>query len=353
MRREREENVYEPPSKRSTRVSWKLKQGYPAIEIPADVDVGNTRPPLYFNAKLMPDYEKYLLMQCAKYSIDVYNKGDPSVDYPVYWLYRFDGGLFGTSQLHEGFVTYDDQLKAIVICFKGTNPKKGGDLSADIKYWPVDVFSFNDAILPFHIDVARGFWQRFMQLNPFILGAIRAERKKHPDVHELICTGHSLGGAVATIAAVMYTIVPPPGIKRVRLVSIEAPRAFTEGTVRKLLEYPATRTLENMSYRVVNPNDIVPKLARRNTQPGPPEKRKDVPCHFGRPFGLIDQVNQGRFASHGSEKALQDLKNVFDPMPVADAPDQAFLFARGSLSQSRQQMKQKMAYVRSFRKKHH
>ena len=55
-----------------------------------------------------------------------------------------------------------------------------------------------------------GFWDAYMAIRPFIHAVLRRELVKNPNV--IFFTGHSLGGALATCAALDVTLHTIPRV---------------------------------------------------------------------------------------------------------------------------------------------
>lgn len=120
--------------------------------------------------------------------------------------------------------------KTIVICFRGTD---------DVKDW-VNNAKFSLVKCPFSDGfVHEGFLLEFNKLYPSI---IRILQKYDFDYLELC--GHSLGGALATIGASIF--------KNVNIL-------YTYGSPRVGCK-TFTNTISTSHIRVVNNNDIVPRL---------------------------------------------------------------------------------------------
>jgi len=92
-----------------------------------------------------------------------------------------------------GFVGYSSQLKQIVVSFRGTH---------NLRNWIVDLkFS---KLTPFenfpNVSVHDGFYSAYQRLQPQVISAVDSLQAQFPD-YNIIVTGHSLGAALATLAA--------------------------------------------------------------------------------------------------------------------------------------------------------
>lgn len=139
--------------------------------------------------------------------------------------------------------TVDDRL-GLVLAFRGTR-RNFADILTDIEGWP-----YRPACLDGEI-VDRGFWFALASIYPDILADLRAE----PAGFDLTVTGHSLGGALATLFAARALHEPVPvGVER--LVTFGSPRC-----VGAFL----ARTLDGcipVSWRIVHRTDVVPVVPR-------------------------------------------------------------------------------------------
>ena len=91
-----------------------------------------------------------------------------------------------------GFVALDNTNKLIVVAFRG---------SKSLQNWITD-FSFitTPSTLCDDCDVSTGFWNSWGEAEKVVLDAVTKARADNP-TYQVITTGHSLGGALATIAA--------------------------------------------------------------------------------------------------------------------------------------------------------
>jgi predicted lipase len=100
-------------------------------------------------------------------------------------------------------------LKAIVISFRGTYSWR--DLIIDLLFfqstadWKSKIQDFlpQNNLLPSDLRVHAGFELQYIRLRPKIINATAALADRYPD-YQILFTGHSLGGSLATFAAVDF-----------------------------------------------------------------------------------------------------------------------------------------------------
>ncbi|KAI9292199.1 alpha/beta-hydrolase [Neoconidiobolus thromboides FSU 785] len=147
------------------------------------------------------------------------------------------------------FITIDDKNQAIVIAFRG---------SANLKNWLQNVKILRTRLLPDKpdIQVHLGFKGCAEALRPYYLPIISNLLKIYPDYH-LVVTGHSLGGAIATLAAadIFLSLSLPP--ERMKLFTYGEPRVGNNNFAKWYDSFSFYTS------RVVNKYDIVPRLPPR------------------------------------------------------------------------------------------
>jgi triacylglycerol lipase len=130
-----------------------------------------------------------------------------------------------------------------VLAFRGTEPKEKSDLLADLE---------SGKNLEGTGKVHVGFKKYLNLLWPSITADISASKSKLP----MYVTGHSLGGAMATLAAGRLLASDYLDAKPVALITFGSPRVgnakYVNGTLADLTHY-----------RVHNTNDAVPRVPTR------------------------------------------------------------------------------------------
>ncbi|KAI9836215.1 MAG: hypothetical protein M1819_001552 [Sarea resinae] len=140
-----------------------------------------------------------------------------------------------------GFIAVDPSNEVIVVAFRG---------SAQIKNWIMD-FNLEKAFtdICFNCRAHAGFWQSWKEIRGVVFAGIKDAMDSNPG-YQLVITGHSLGGAVATLAAADVR----KGHTAATLYTYGAPRVGG-GHLARLTEQQS-----GGSYRITHTDDMVPHL---------------------------------------------------------------------------------------------
>jgi len=134
------------------------------------------------------------------------------------------------------------QNKTIDICFRGT--KNLYDIYINLNIFP-------KSFIKDDIKVHRGFLYKYLSIRNSIINETNEIISKY-DIDDIYISGHSSGGALATIASLdFYYLYPRQIIKTITFGSPKmANKAFAEEYKRCI----------NNSIRIINKNDIIPYL---------------------------------------------------------------------------------------------
>lgn len=97
---------------------------------------------------------------------------------------------------------------------------------------------------------SNGFWNSWLEAQKNVLAAIKKAQTQYPD-YKVVATGHSLGGALASLAA---GVLRSQG-QTVDLYTYGAPKIGLESISQYL-----SKTDKGQTFRVTHKNDPVPKL---------------------------------------------------------------------------------------------
>jgi len=131
--------------------------------------------------------------------------------------------------------------------FQGS--KENSDWKDNCKVWHKDVRKTKPyGNLHTNVEIHAGFMEQYQIVRPFIHKIV----KEYDTIHKIVCTGHSLGGALSQLCAVDIQFNFPDAI--LTNINFGSPRvgnkAFMESYNRRV----------PLSYRFVNGRDIVPMV---------------------------------------------------------------------------------------------
>ena len=141
-----------------------------------------------------------------------------------------------------GFVATDSTNQLIVLSFRG---------SRSVRNWLTNIkFPVIPTTFCLTCATSTGFWTSWLEAQSNVLSAISEAQAQYPS-YRVVATGHSLGGALASIAA---------GVLRSRGTTVDlytygAPKIGLEGVSRYL-----SATDKGQTFRVTHKADPVPKL---------------------------------------------------------------------------------------------
>jgi triacylglycerol lipase len=181
------------------------------------------------NQEVIMDYEKNCHLM-AKMAQNAYLDGDEAR--PRFKSLGFNNHKFIDIDGAQCHIVWNKDT--YVICFRGTEPSEFSDITADLNAFP-------DKAQNGHGLVHNGFQEEVNKLWDSITPHLDKAKGKN-----FFITGHSLGGAMATIATSRLAD------SVTALYTYGSPRAGTKSFVKSFAHIP--------HYRHVNNNDIVPKV---------------------------------------------------------------------------------------------
>ncbi|KAJ3115980.1 hypothetical protein HDU96_010703 [Phlyctochytrium bullatum] len=162
-----------------------------------------------------------------------------------------------TSMLVEGLlagVSWNETTGTAVVAFRGS---KGVDnYITDFSALKEETFN--------NIHVHSGFYQAYKQIEPYIDRELRKVLTTScPKCDTVAFAGHSLGGALATLATMVYAVNGTLNDRKIRLYTFGSPRV---GSVELWDAVKATGKVVEV-WRFVNGKDVVPSVpfSRANT----------------------------------------------------------------------------------------
>ncbi|KAJ7616865.1 alpha/beta-hydrolase [Mycena polygramma] len=153
----------------------------------------------------------------------------------------------------QGFIARDDRRKELVVALRGSASITDALLDANILLVPFLTPGVN---LPPKARVHAGFLAAWDTVAIQITATLATQRQLYPG-HRLVVCGHSMGGALATLAAVSLLQIFPasPMLDQTRMYSYGAPR-----TGNDVFAAYVNAEFGARAYRVVHTNDGVPTI---------------------------------------------------------------------------------------------
>ncbi len=174
------------------------------------------------------------ILSRAAYEGDVRAAPDQDPDWSSLGLTNFQT-VSSSKTGTQSFVAWNDELA--VVAFRGTEPDQIEDVLTDIT---LRLTENNDGPRP--VSVHEGFWEAFESVRDKIRSFVQPHANK-----KIFVTGHSLGAALATLAARDLKL---QGISIHSLHTFGSPRV---GDNRFASTFPVSR-----AFRFVNGDDVVP-----------------------------------------------------------------------------------------------
>lgn len=147
-----------------------------------------------------------------------------------------------------GYIGIDDTNRVIVLAIRG---------SVSDQNWQADYDMIRTKINFCHdCHVHRGFKNSWGEIKDAVMGNMKKAVARHPH-YRIIVTGHSLGGAVATLAAAELRRIDDHFLAATELYTFGSPRLANKEAARWLTGQ------SHLSWRITNEDDVVPRLPPR------------------------------------------------------------------------------------------
>ena len=244
----------------------------------------------------------------------------------------------------NGFAIYNPAFNAIFVVFRGTSNTQ--EVFHDIG---TSKNTLRSVPALAQISAHTGFLARYSNLREEVISAVQQLLRQHPECQNIIVTGHSLGGAIAQLAAIELCQIFTT--KQVDLVTIESPRVLSSITVDNVLDtIPRVNSMIRRAARVFVPNDPVTQV--------PPRKLgfKHIGNAYQAPQNIIERIlelNHLAVWQHSSSRVakwLGDRKRAPTDLTIMTGTGQNLKRKRKASRKGTAEMKARMAYVRSFKK---
>jgi len=153
--------------------------------------------------------------------------------------------------LNFGIVLISRQSNSIIVALRGTIEQAVSNLIEDIYILPRVAAWQGHPGVPSEVYIHPGFWKTWNLLKPGIIQGIAAAKAKY-NTTEVTFTGHSLGGAIATVAAMDYWATTGHVAK---VITFGCPRVGNY-----YFAHFYEKIFGKNSMRFVNHNDFIPHL---------------------------------------------------------------------------------------------
>lgn len=154
--------------------------------------------------------------------------------------------LIGANILAVGFLAIDNSNNLIVLAFRGTSNFLNWEENFQFSKDPMDFCH--------GCEVHKGFMNTYWMRHYHYLYVMEKAHEQYPQ-HRLIVTGHSLGGALATLAAGDIRRNEDPWyLANTELYTYGSPRIGNAALARFLSNQ------SRLSYRVTSTRDLIPRL---------------------------------------------------------------------------------------------
>ncbi|KAL0958316.1 hypothetical protein HGRIS_000461 [Hohenbuehelia grisea] len=149
----------------------------------------------------------------------------------------------------QGFIARDDDRKEIIVALRGSGSLIDG--LVDIAFVPVPLISrgINPPLFSF---IHAGFLTAYNSVADVIINTVKDELVVHPD-YTLVTSGHSLGGALASIAGL--SLQQNFHNNTVRMYTYGQPRTFNS-----VAAFFVNSKFGNRAHRSVHVNDVIPHI---------------------------------------------------------------------------------------------
>ncbi|KAJ7470899.1 alpha/beta-hydrolase [Mycena latifolia] len=147
----------------------------------------------------------------------------------------------------QGFIARDDGRREIVVALRGSSSAEDFHTNAKFSLTPLVSLGINP---PAGSTVHTGFLTAWNSVASSVIMTARTQLAEHPG-YQLVSTGHSLGGALASLAAISLQQNLPGNI--VRMYTYGQPRTFNPTAANWINEQFRSR-----AFRAVHTSDGVP-----------------------------------------------------------------------------------------------
>jgi len=210
-----------------------------------------------------------LILTAAQCSSDVYVTEETRVKYEGKWFGDFVHTKIKGQEQWSGFIDYREEHKAIIIAFHGTRDDSKDEIVTDVLA-DVVALHIKDGDDFGGATVHLGFYQRFNSLKKDLKEHLRKTindlKGAGKEWDKIVVTGHSLGGAVATLAALNLVNdaenLTEEERDSIQLITFCQPRVLSLDAYNFVLkdDKSKTKALEKKTLRIWRKGDYVPTV---------------------------------------------------------------------------------------------
>ncbi|KAL8940152.1 MAG: hypothetical protein Q9216_002970 [Gyalolechia sp. 2 TL-2023] len=149
---------------------------------------------------------------------------------------------------NTGYIAIDDTNRIVVLAIRGSVSGQNWDADWDMVRTRINFCH--------ECHVHRGFKASWEEIKDAVMGNMKKAVELQPD-YRIVVTGHSLGGAIATLAAAELRRIDDHFHDATELYTFGSPRLANKEAAMWLSEQ------SRLSWRITNEDDIVPRLPPR------------------------------------------------------------------------------------------
>ncbi|KAJ3204083.1 hypothetical protein HK099_001278, partial [Clydaea vesicula] len=152
-----------------------------------------------------------------------------------------------------GFIVYNTALKAIIISFRGTLSIRSAIIDLNLEQVPLESAPASEGV-----KVHKGFQAGYKVVQNLIRSNVGKLLQSYPDSH-IRLTGHSLGGAMATVAALDLATYFPNQASKIQIYTYGQPRVGNPAFSTRV-----NKLFGDRIFRVTHETDLVTHLPSVN-----------------------------------------------------------------------------------------
>jgi hypothetical protein len=211
------------------------------------------------------------------------------------------------------YICKHEASRKIVVSFRGTANARDALTALNIKLCGVEIDSSRNWVAGRnHMKIHTGFLKQYLAIRQQLLEVLTKEQLCEND--EIVITGHSLGGALANLAAIdIFHLCKATGSK-VNVVTFGAPRVGNN----QFVGHFQNEVLPGSSYRIFKDRDPIPQILMSPhyshvekgiclDDTGNLKSQNDWECVMHHPYVMFGTLDSLKFLSDHSTQTYIDL----------------------------------------------